>query len=68
MSIEIYHLSNEVNMFNVCANLNVLSINIGIVRFPMLINTLLVVTGSSKMYLQRNIAKTHVNVDKQMCY
>ena len=38
-----HNLSNEVNILNVCANFSILSINIGLARFPMLINTLLVV-------------------------
>ena len=58
-----YDLSNEVTILNLCANLSILSINIGIVRFPMLM-----VTGSFQLYLWRNIAKRHVKVDKQICY
>ena len=33
------------------------------IRFPVLINTLLIVTGSFKFYLQRNIAKRHVKIE-----
>ena len=60
----IYTFSNEVNNFYLCANLSILSINIGIVRVPVLINTLLMMNGSFEIYLQRNIAMRHVKVDK----
>ena len=62
--LNIYNLSNEFNILNLCANLSILSINIGIVIFPILINTLLMVTGSFQIYLWRNIAMRHVKVGK----
>ncbi len=54
-----YNISIEVNISKVYVYLR-----IGIVRFPMLINALLIVIGSFKIYLQRNISKRHVKVDK----
>ena len=44
-----------VNILKVCAHLSNLSIHIGIVRFSMLINTLLMVTVSFYIYMQRDI-------------
>ena len=41
-----YNISNEVNISNVYVYLSILSLSIGIVRFPTLINTLRIVTGS----------------------
>ena len=59
-----YNISIDVNISNVCVYLT--SLSIGIVRFPMLINTLLIVIETFNIYFHRNIAK--VKVDKQICY
>ena len=59
-----YNISIEVSILNVYVYVSIDLSSIGIVRFPMLINTLLIVIGSFKINLHRNIAKRHVKVDK----
>ena len=61
-----YNISIEVNISNVYVYvyLRILSLSIGIVK---IINTLLIVIDSFKIYLHGKIAKRHVKVDKQIC-